>query len=234
MLFEIFNDKKKGRGYIATENIPPQTLILAEKPFYCPNRTGFITKYLYLEMIHDLHENPIFLQLAPESLTDHDRSIATCDGESLKKIVDSRHELKAIAHLKPEQLLLYYEKCVRNAFGFNIDRNYVLYSPALLQQGTLFNHSCQSNVKYFQVDDKMHFVTKQEIKKAEELTISYYNSYGRRRHDFVCECPSCFREKILSFLRNISFGLIGLWMITIFLRIIWESIAKWGEPNLPT
>ena len=69
---------------------------------------------------------------------------------------------------------------------------------------SLFNHSCDSNVKRFTVDNKLVFVVGRPIKAGEQLFISYgYSSYRMPREDrkrqlskfsFDCDCVACVKN----------------------------------------
>ena len=69
---------------------------------------------------------------------------------------------------------------------------------------SLFNHSCDSNVKRFTVDNKIAFVVGRPIKAGEQLFISYgYSSYRMSRDErrkqlqrfsFNCDCQACVKN----------------------------------------
>jgi hypothetical protein len=206
MLITIYDDPHKGRGYIATTEIPVGTVILIEKPFYSIDLDDD-TQYPYLEGLLDLHRDPKFLQMAPLKLTTFDKFTSLVDDDFLKKAVNKDHRFKSISHLNHDQLWLYYEKYSRNAFSFNQGQ-----SAVLLSQGTFFNHSCLPNVIYFQVGNKMFFVTTQRILKNQELTISYINPVKQVKirqssivkYGFVCNCLFCLDKQKSTKLQSIK------------------------------
>lgn len=69
---------------------------------------------------------------------------------------------------------------------------------------SLFNHSCDANVKRVTVDNKIAFVVGQPIAAGEQLFISYgYSSYRMSREarqnqlnkfSFTCECVACTKN----------------------------------------
>ena len=69
---------------------------------------------------------------------------------------------------------------------------------------SLFNHSCDSNVKRFTVDNKLVFVIARPIKAGEQLFISYgYSSYRMSKEErqlqlskfsFECDCEACVKN----------------------------------------
>lgn len=69
---------------------------------------------------------------------------------------------------------------------------------------SLFNHSCDANVKRFTVDNKLAFVIGRPIKAGDQLFISYgYSSYRMSREErqlqlsrfsFVCDCQACTKN----------------------------------------
>lgn len=69
---------------------------------------------------------------------------------------------------------------------------------------SLFNHSCDANVKRFTVDNKLAFVVGRPIKAGQQLFISYgYSSYRMSlkdrqeqlsRFSFTCECEACVKD----------------------------------------
>jgi len=80
------------------------------------------------------------------------------------------------------------------------------YGQGLMMWGSFFNHSCIPNTMYqTNIDEgsNVRFVTTEEVKADEELTISYVDQstpYESRRgalkgqYGFSCECPKCKRE----------------------------------------
>lgn len=69
---------------------------------------------------------------------------------------------------------------------------------------SLFNHSCDANVKRFTVDNKLAFVVGRPIQAGQQLFISYgYSSYRMSRQDrqqqlsrfsFNCDCEACVKN----------------------------------------
>lgn len=96
-----------------------------------------------------------------------------------------------------------------NAFGIwqqtvtsEENREYLGY--ALFPQASYFNHSCSPNLVKIRVDNRMHFVTKSDIKLNEQLCIEYgdVSAFGIKERQeelqknwfFKCGCSRCVIE----------------------------------------
>jgi hypothetical protein len=189
----MFSIKINGeqRRIVATQNIEKNTDLFYEEIKFCINRN---TDLWYEELIlYELKYNKDkFEDLLPKSFDKH----IIHDGiflENYKNI---------IPNITNDDLTLYYNKIIRNAFNINKNKAVILY------KGRMFNHSCNPNV-YFDVVTKknkqyMRFYTSRDIKKDEELFDNYFDvnlPYKKRQeisqtfYGFKCHCEKCIKKK---------------------------------------
>jgi hypothetical protein len=178
-------------GYIATTNIPSNSIILIENA-----KVDLIGDNRYYEMYQILYkilsepDSKIyskFMNLLPDK---YDKYIIDELCDDIYMLPEKMQEF--FMNIEPEKLNLYCTKYIRNAFGSE--------NPLLLIHGAMFNHSCNPNVTFIQDKNRMYFVTVKEIRKGEELMCHYgditepkekrqkrlLNQYG-----FICNCDRC-------------------------------------------
>ena len=113
-------------------------------------------------------------------------------------------------YVTPSGIRSIIAKMLTNAFGIwstdipNVERELLGYS--LYASASFFNHSCRPNVIHTRVGARIIFKLLKNVRKNEELLISYipYNNDGRetRQNDlkewfFDCSCERCVEEKKL-------------------------------------
>ncbi|KAF4706844.1 hypothetical protein FOZ63_025515 [Perkinsus olseni] len=84
------------------------------------------------------------------------------------------------------------------------DRNRYLTGTAVYPVASMFNHSCSPNVSRASLGDLTWFRTSTDVKRGQQLTISYIGTdllceprAVRQKHlarDFCCSCPVCSEE----------------------------------------
>ena len=191
MYYKVINTEHKGRCVIANDNIPPHTIILRELPFIVAED---VYDALYVLFSGDSDEETLeaFNKLAPSKIDKnvHKYNDLVADMKSLPEYIRD-----FFMNWKPDRLRLMVAKFQRNAF------NYTSPPCAILNKGTLFNHSCDNNVD-FHINSKGEFIfeTNRNIKVGEELCDKYidtnisvkkrlktlYEQYG-----FICRCDKC-------------------------------------------
>lgn len=185
------------RSVKAIVNIPKNTVLFDEKIKCLTNKTH--EDWYEQIMMYELKNNyELFMDLEPKQRDIH----IINDGVFLKNYK------KITVKSFDDDLTLYYNKIIRNAFNIKINNeNYC----AILYNGRMFNHSCKPNVSFkFEKRGKdMYaiFYTNKEIKKDAELTDNYFDinlSIADRQHisktyyGFECKCSKCVKELSLN------------------------------------
>lgn len=196
---------KKGHGFIATNDIPKNTIILKEYPSFLINnykQSYFeIFELIYTILISD---NVIlkkkFMNYLPHKVNNN----FTIYIKSIKTtFIDLEKNNKKLyqyltSNYKIDEIILFCLKYICNAFNF-FDKG-----PAILLTGSIFNHSCNPNIIFGKKNDIMCFFTIRDIKKDEELCNSYTNIFKstkyRKLHllsqyGFECDCDRCLKNK---------------------------------------
>jgi SET and MYND domain-containing protein len=177
---------KYGLGTYTRKNIPAGKIIIEETPKLLDE--VYDDKYKF-KLIRHLLENhkADFLNLVPHKLDD----TTTIDYHDIEK-----YHMEFLPEIDKNTAKLYYYKIMRNWFRFS-ERGVILF------YATKLNHSCDSNVRYYQSGDKMVFETKRPIKAGEELFDSYIGCFScksdrqsqlKRRYGFDCQCKKCKSE----------------------------------------
>jgi SET domain-containing protein len=173
----IHNDMDSGRKCISCKEIKRGEIILMEKPFLIWNKKIKLdeTTKKQLKSINKL------MNLAP--FTKY-TNITLSNIKSYTKTI--------------------YNKIKTNAFTYRgklMNRNI----SCLLYFGSFFNHSCDSNIHYYQRFGKFYFVAIKDISIGEELCISYINGYNKdlmsrqeklMNWNFICDCKKCNHDKL--------------------------------------
>lgn len=91
------------------------------------------------------------------------------------------------------------EKCRKNSFYISNNEDAVFYKSSMI------NHSCEPNIYYNTIFGNLFMITRKNIFKGDELTISYIDSwkYGLIERqiildkiwNFTCTCIKCIKEK---------------------------------------
>lgn len=188
---KIVNIKGKGRGFIAKEFVPKNTIILIENP---KSKVDNFIEHPMFECIYQVYKNKEekeWSKLHPNDIDyDYDNTLLDIPSIKNKKLKDwlLKQDVK--------QLSIDCAKYKRNAF--NMDNEKRLIKPCILYFGAIFNHSCIPNVLFKFIDDKMIFTTNRDIKANEELTDNYVDislpeeqiqKRLQEQYNFKCNCP---------------------------------------------
>lgn len=184
--FNILNDVKKGRICIANKHIKKGEIVLIETPFLIIDS---IVMHTQNEIIKQLKSNinvlSKLMNLAP----------------STKYVNINKENMDYYLH----DLIL---KIKTNAYSYNFGK-----SSALLYFGSFFNHSCNSNLTYRQIENQFIFTATKNIYLGEELCISYIymsekkyieRSYELSSWNFKCNCYKCKTEKLFEIKEKID------------------------------
>jgi hypothetical protein len=143
----------KGFGYIATEDILPNTLILEEIPYITSSEhfgkhaldevlyvvdNVINNKYTISEKLYDK-----FMLLAPLNLKDVDYDQFVNGFVKRAKQYNSSLKTKILKKIKFPELILLCLKYQRNVFIFDDNKG------ALCEKASSFNHSCEPNCKFY-------------------------------------------------------------------------------------
>ena len=189
----------KGMGFIATENISNDTIIIKEKPL-----TNIKDNIVYSDIFQLLYEilknkqlSIKFNKLQPKSLQDYSFNKGKKERilSELKSLETHNSEIYSflIENFNQEEILLYCAKYICNAFQFDN-------KPVILFNGTIFNHSCLPNVIFGQNGSQMYFMTCRNILKGEEICDNYIDIISNKKerqlqlkeqYGFVCQCERC-------------------------------------------
>jgi hypothetical protein len=115
--------------------------------------------------------------------------------EDQKNLIKQLHPIESD---ELDELNELHSKCYKNAFDMSNNKRGVFY------KASMFNHSCEPNIKYYFVGDKIVMIPRRDIYKGEELTITYIDcvkySFKERQFllklgwNFDCKCPKCINE----------------------------------------
>jgi hypothetical protein len=202
----------KGNGFIATEDIEKDVIVIKEIPQFTINGNiifSDVFQVLFNIFMSDNDENiNKFKALYPNNLEEFNehkkfKKKVTLELSKLKKF--KQHEAKNIYlyfanRFNVDEVTLFVLKYVSNAFTWptkNGDK------PVILFTGSILNHSCIPNITFGKVDDEMHFVTTKFIKKGEELC-DYYIDINEKKsqrqeklllqYNFICKCERCIEK----------------------------------------
>jgi hypothetical protein len=132
----------KGYGFIASETIPSNTVIIKETP-----ETIIEASHIHSDIFQLLHTilnnkqlSTKFIKLQPKTLQFYpiNKARILTELKSLKA-ANSKIYHWLIDNFSTEEILLYCAKYMCNAFQFND-------APVILFIGTILNHSCLPNV----------------------------------------------------------------------------------------
>ncbi|XWV25905.1 SET domain protein [Tupanvirus soda lake] len=197
----------KGKGLVATNNIPSNTIIIKELPAFKIPENEFIFcdifQLLYTIMNSTNIENKNkFISLLPNNTNNflhHKKkflkalkNLSTTKNKHAKRIYSY-----FINNFTEDEIALLCTKYMCNAFEFGNE------GPVILLLGTLMNHSCDPNVKFAKENGYMVFRTSKNIKTGEELCDNYINTklpknerqeMLKQRYGFICKCCKCTSE----------------------------------------
>jgi len=177
---------------IAQNDIKKDTIILKEIPKY--NLFGNKKDDELIEMLYILLQNkndPIILNLYPRTTNIFIlNKINNPYNINLVKLINNtkNNKLKSFI-LSFDKSIIYqhYYKYIYNAFN--------MYSvPTILSYGAMINHSCKPNIYFYENNNAMYFKTLYDIKKGDELKISYLRNktnetskeYLLNHYNFIC------------------------------------------------
>lgn len=183
----------KGRGVCAVRDISRGETVLIDKGIvYKGKQADFCYHFLkHLDNREDL--KALFLNLficneSPESkLHEEDSKEDNNDRELLK----DKSKLKW-KNLTNEEIDNFLDKVQR--YSFQVNENAGVF-PSL----GLFNHSCDPNTSLWTANDMAMMLAQRDIKKGEEICISYVGLTGGKAHRksllssyrFECDCQRC-------------------------------------------
>ena len=214
LIQESFNDIK-GNHYIAKSDIKEGSLLIVEIPllsiydqeikkfsstFEKFEKMGFSTNELALEILFTNFKDRISFNEEKKFLIEKMSQLSCSDLNNSKKPKTER-----IKSFK------YSEDIIRDIISTNSiltlrnDRKRI--APIELCYGlyincSLFNHSCNPNCFYFGIANMLIVKAIKDIKKGEELTVSYIEpkpAYMRKndlsKWEFICQCKYCKEEE---------------------------------------
>jgi hypothetical protein len=196
----------KGKGLVALDNIPNNTIIIKELPFVKIPSSEYIFsdifQLLFIIMNADARSKKFFNSLLPNSPNNfmHHKKFIFKTLENLSNM-KNKYANKIyhffINNFTEDEIILMCAKYICNAFDFGTE------GPIILSTGTLLNHSCNPNVTFKKENGFMVFKTCRNIKAGEELCDNYINvtlpiterkSMLKKRYGFECECSKCLTE----------------------------------------
>lgn len=197
--------ENKGYGFIANSNIKKNDIILID------NHINTITNsnYIVLDTVYELLRQNEEVKKRYELLCPFKEDKYFCNKSKLKKeIIEFDKITKSrLSQFDIDTICIYIEKYKRNAFNIakhdTLNKKKDKIVPGVFLNGAVFNHSCDPNVSCVYRDNQMYYITNKNIKKGEELCISYINvcdSTQKRqkelleRYGFKCECNACTKE----------------------------------------
>jgi hypothetical protein len=175
------------------------TIIMKEIPQY--NLFGYDNINPIIEMIYIMLQNNSDINIQNM----YPRNIITLlNDKNNPYLINLIKDIKKYPNDKIKKYLLsfdfdtlnkYYLKYLFNAFQ-------MYDSPVLLFNGAMMNHSCNQNIKFYQINNAMYFETLTDINKGHELTYSYLRNahiksldekinYLINHYNFKCTCTLC-------------------------------------------
>jgi 23S rRNA C2498 (ribose-2'-O)-methylase RlmM len=194
MDYYIIKKCEKDLGCFALRDIKKNTLILSEEIFTInqtiqesENIYEYIIKIIKMLLKYKYQE---FTSMVPEF---YDNSF-----NKYYQLIQKYH-LKYLSKLSKNDILLYFIKYKRNVFRYGNNKHGALFI------GTRFNHNCDNNINFIINNNYMDFITNRNIKKDEELFITYISSmqiilfnndiYRKKtllnNYGFICNCNKC-------------------------------------------
>ena len=213
LILEAYN-QTKGNHYIAKEDIKEGTLLIVEIPLISVYETeikkfsstfekfqkmGFSTNELALEILFTNFKDRIEFKEEKKYLIEKISQLSSFELNNMKKTKEER--MKSFE---------YSDDNIRDIISTNAiltlrnDRKKI--APIELCYGlyincSFFNHSCDPNCFYYGIANMLIVKTIKDIKKGEELTVSYIEpkpAYMRKNElskwEFICECKYCKQE----------------------------------------
>lgn len=184
-----------GFGYLATENIKKNTIVIREKPLFLLEKSSVSDIFEMLNLIIRADNNKIdkYLELTPHILPSSilNESIQT-ELNIFKRKSDQLYNF-ITSKLEYDDILIWCHKYIRNAF---LVKDKVM----ILEKGTVFNHSCIPNVIFGMRGGQVIFITTRDILKGEQLFDTYIDITDTRRkrrdrlskqYGFDCQCDRC-------------------------------------------
>lgn len=198
----------KGYGFVATENIPKNTIILSEYPsfkiFKYKTNTFEIFELIY-SILNSNNKEYInkFNKYLPTNIDIRFELYINKIKKQFREMKNVKPQLYKYLneHCSENDIILYCLKYICNAFDFFDE------GPVILLNGSIFNHSCNPNIIFGKITEnnnsKMIFITIRNIVKGEELCNSYIdiflNTNKRKKllvnqYGFVCNCNVCIKN----------------------------------------
>ena len=195
-MFAIRTLPGKGRCAIATRRLLKGNVIIKEAPFLVAEDVYDAIYQLYCcddDMAAEASAR--FESLVPYTIDKYTISYKDICDEITTLPVYMRD---AFLQMRPQRLRLLVTKFCRNAFHYSHPGE----PPcALLETGTLLNHSCDNNVDFtINKNGDYLFIANRDIEAGEELCDSYLqtNTSKKKRlsalefqYGFVCGCVKC-------------------------------------------
>lgn len=222
-MFKKHYFEHKGYGYIATVDIPHDTLVLEE----------FISDDLIDDGLNMLEQIYILItkykeefdKLSPLYIDEGIKSIDHYFRTQFGKM--KSNTLQWIQNnISVDDFRLYCEKYNRNVFCFEMPNG--KYKYTVVFNASIFNNSCDPNISYYtdSTNKKICFVAIKDIKVGEELSISYLHyvkgtclrkQFLKDTYNFDCQCEKC---KICHSYKCITNKIFTYCIILIFLLYI--------------
>lgn len=209
---ELDFNEEKGVFWKAKQDIKAGTLILAEQPLVSTYTAeikkfsstfdkfkdmGFGSNEIALEIIYTFIKDRMKYEKENEYIT---KKISQLSTSSTSKYPLSRREEEY--KFSDDNL----KEIISNNAILTVRTNKKKIAPldlcyGLYIKGSFFNHSCLPNCFYYGVANFMFVKTVSDVKKGEELTLSYIEPkplYERRNEmnkwNFICKCRLCENE----------------------------------------
>ncbi|KAJ0410961.1 hypothetical protein ATCC90586_004314 [Pythium insidiosum] len=194
------------RGYIATEDLAPGTLVLVEKAFVpWPSDVDQSDPSFFIATVRNILREPTWKttvehlgHLHPQRLEDLPTELLTAGREKYDSQLAALLQEPGVASLGVS-----HEELLQNVFAMQCNA----FDSGVFLHNAIFNHECNPNCIKFTPEDREHGVSEvrvaRAVKKGEPLTISYLypreQSRSRRLRNlreqfgFVCICELCRR-----------------------------------------